>query len=210
MHPQGREEHTLNILRPEQNVQHFQRHFILKRMYFGQNLTQVWCQGPTDNESALVKAIAWCWSGKKSLPEPTMTQCADWGIFASPGLNGLTYGMYCACCWSGDTSSWRIGRHATEVLMLIINIPRLGTATANGIAPVHQQLQCCHTVYPKKYAHGFCFAVLCCGYTLTDFPISIRLTSLALWQSSDCPSASKATLMNMDKYFNVNSLWTIA
>ena len=57
------------------------------------------------------------------------------------------------------------------------------------------------TVYPKKYAHGFCFAVLCCGYTLTDFPISIRLTSLALWQSNDCPSASKATLMNMEKYF---------
>ena len=57
------------------------------------------------------------------------------------------------------------------------------------------------TVYPKKYAHGFCFAVLCCGYTLTDFPISIRLTSLALWQSNDCPSASKATLMNMNKYF---------
>ena len=57
------------------------------------------------------------------------------------------------------------------------------------------------TVYPKKYAHGFCFAVLCCGYTLTDFLISIRLTSLALWQSNDCPSASKATLVNMDKYF---------
>ena len=57
------------------------------------------------------------------------------------------------------------------------------------------------TVYSKKYAHGYCFAVLCCGYTLTDFPISIRLTSLALWQSNDCPSASKATLMNMDKYF---------
>ena len=58
-----------------------------------------------------------------------------------------------------------------------------------------------YTVYPKKYAHGFSFAVLCCGYTLTDFPISIRLTLLALWQSNDCPSASKATLMNMDKYF---------
>ena len=43
--------------------------------------------------------------------------------------------------------------------------------------------------------------LLCCGYTLTDFPISIRLTSLALWQSNDCPSASKATLMNMEKYF---------
>ena len=58
-----------------------------------------------------------------------------------------------------------------------------------------------HTVYPKKYAHGVCFAVLYCGYILTDFPISIRLTSLALWQSNDCPSASKTTLMNMDKYF---------
>ena len=58
-----------------------------------------------------------------------------------------------------------------------------------------------YRIYPKKYAHGFCFAVLCCGYTLTDFPISIRLTSLALWQSNDYPSASKATLMNMDKYF---------
>ena len=57
------------------------------------------------------------------------------------------------------------------------------------------------TVYPKKYAQDFCFAVLCCGYTLTDFPTSIRLTSLALWQSNDCPSASKATLMNMDKCF---------
>ena len=58
-----------------------------------------------------------------------------------------------------------------------------------------------HTVCPKKYAHGFCIAVLCCGYTLTDFPISIRLNSLALWQSNDCPCASKATLMNIDKYF---------
>ena len=57
------------------------------------------------------------------------------------------------------------------------------------------------TVYPKKYAHGFCFAVLCCGYTLPDYSISIRLISLALWQSNDCPNASKATLMNMDKYF---------
>ena len=67
-------------------------------------------------------------------------------------------------------------------------------------SPIRQSCGC-PTVYPKKYAHGFCFAVLCCGYTLTDFPISIRLTSLALWQSNDCPSASKATLMNMDKYF---------
>ena len=62
------------------------------------------------------------------------------------------------------------------------------------------------TVYSKKYAHGFCFAVLCCGYTLTDFPISIRLTSLALWQSNECPSASKATLMNMVGNFISNKL----
>ena len=48
-----------------------------------------------------------------------------------------------------------------------------------------------NTVYPNKYAHGFCFAVLCCGYILTDFPISIRLTSLALWQSNDCPVPAK-------------------
>ena len=72
--------------------------------------------------------------------------------------------------------------------------PHTHTQTANSA-------ECVSTVYPKKYAHGICFAVLCCGYTLTDFPISIRLTSLALWQSNDCPSASKATLMNMDKYF---------
>ena len=64
-----------------------------------------------------------------------------------------------------------------------------------------KQVVVLHTVYPKEYAHRFCFAVLCYGYTLTDFPISIRLTSLALWQSNDFPSASKATLMNMDKYF---------
>ena len=47
--------------------------------------------------------------------------------------------------------------------------------------------------------------LLCCAllwlYIFPYFPISTRLTSLALWQSNDCPSASKATLMNMDKYF---------
>ena len=59
------------------------------------------------------------------------------------------------------------------------------------------------TIYSisQEICTRFCFAVLCCGYTLTGYPISIRLTSLALWQANDCPSASKATLMNMDKYF---------
>ena len=45
--------------------------------------------------------------------------------------------------------------------------------------------------------------LLCCAllWLYIDFPISIRLTSLALWQSNDCSSASKATLMDMDKSF---------
>ena len=80
-------------------------------------------------------------------------------------------------------------------------MPRPPDSVYNTIIHVVSPRNSIGTVYPKKYAHGFCFPVLCCGYTLTDFPISIRLTSLALWQSNDCPSASKATLMNMDKYF---------
>ena len=79
--------------------------------------------------------------------------------------------------------------------------PAFGTCLWYLQQKVQTLVQLGRTVYPKKYAHGFCFGVLCCGYTLTDFPISIRLTSLALGQSNDCPSASKATLMNMDKYF---------
>ena len=75
------------------------------------------------------------------------------------------------------------------------------SAVSPGCWAMHLYTWFIHTEYPKKYQHGFCFAVLCCGYTLTVFPISTRLTSMALWQSSDCPSASKATLMNMDKYF---------
>ena len=89
------------------------------------------------------------------------------------------------------------------------NIPIFFLFRSDNIRKIYRDFILCvvganvyaYTVYPKKYAHGFCFAVLCCGYTLTDFPIPIRLTSLALWQSDDCPSARKATLMNMDKYF---------
>ena len=86
-------------------------------------------------------------------------------------------------------------KSSTLLTICVVNLPPIGGFSAQRSS--YTQL----TVYPKKYAHGFCFAVLCCGYTLTDLPISIRLTSLALWQSNDCPSASKATLMNMDKYF---------
>ena len=89
-------------------------------------------------------------------------------------------------------------RHKLEIITCLYKFTlqlQLGFISSTHL---HNELA---TVYPKKYAHGFCFAMLCCGYTLNDFPISIRLTSLALGQSNDCPSASKATLMNMDKYF---------
>ena len=82
-------------------------------------------------------------------------------------------------------------------------LPHISTCINTGVINKYEVVLMIYfscTVYPKKYSHGFCFAVLCCGYTLTDFPISIRLTSLALWQSNDCPSGNKATLMNMDKY----------
>ena len=84
--------------------------------------------------------------------------------------------------------------------LLLISLKKNGDISKKN-STIHWWEGYTYTVWPKKYAHGFCFAVLCCGYTLTDFPISIRLTSPALWQSNDCPSASKATLMNMDKYF---------
>ena len=46
--------------------------------------------------------------------------------------------------------------------------------------------------------------LLCCAllWLYIDWFSHIhQATSLALWQSNDCPSASKATLMNMDRYF---------
>ena len=47
------------------------------------------------------------------------------------------------------------------------------------------------------------FALLCFVVVIhwLIFPYPSGFTSLALWQSNDCPCASKATLMNMDKYF---------
>ena len=63
-----------------------------------------------------------------------------------------------------------------NVLAIVRNTSR--SSVSNSVVVIRQR--CCYntakynetlyTVYPKKYAHGFCFAVLCCGYTLTDFP----------------------------------------
>ena len=87
-------------------------------------------------------------------------------------------------------------------------VPQCGHVTLNCLQMASKQVKVEFSSHifqlqyiPRNMHTVFCFAVLCCGYTLTCFPISIRLTSLALWQSNDCPSASKATLMNMDKYF---------
>ena len=61
------------------------------------------------------------------------------------------------------------------------------------------------TVYPKKYAHGF---ALLCFVVVIHWLIFPYPSGLLHWHcgnltiaSNDCPSASKATLMNMDKYF---------
>ena len=105
--------------------------------------------------------------------------------------------------WSIDASFVIRPNKATEQTVMLLEIRYIMTLWLAVLLLCILQICCLipSTVYPKKYTHGFCFAVLCCGYTLTGFPISIRLTSLALWQSNDCPSASKSTLMNMDKYF---------
>ena len=76
----------------------------------------------------------------------------------------------------------------------------------NGLATCHYLKQNDSLVYWRIYSisQEICtWFLLCCAllWLYIDFPISIRLTSLALWQSNDCPSASKAPLMNMDKYF---------
>ena len=34
-------------------------------------------KGPIDNKSALLRVMAWCWTGDKPLPEPNLTKFAD-------------------------------------------------------------------------------------------------------------------------------------
>ena len=53
-----------------------------------------------------------------------------------------------------------------------------------------------YTEFPKiRYYFVICCGLLCFGTDL--YPISFRVTSQALGQSDDCPSASEATLENM-------------
>ena len=79
----------------------------------------------------------------------------------------------------------------------------LGETGTNGILYLHMLAKPIFNLqYIPRNMHTV-FALLCFVVVIhwLIFPISIRLTSLALWQSNDCPSASKAILMNMDTYF---------
>ena len=132
--------------------------------------------------------------------QPYRQPLSWWYVSIWPSVWVSTWALLTPCCMQGLCIGVRFGKPR-----------RLGASISNHVIILGGMQLLIHgltsavavevTVYPKKYAHGFCFAGLCFGYTLTDFPISIRLTSLGLWQSNDCPSASKATLMNMDKYF---------
>ena len=136
-----------------------------------------------------LKCVVWKMEAILCLPQYVNYWCSSSKLLSQTCPSGLS-----KCEWVSEWVSERAGGRASE---------RVSEFFILGALQPFVMYLCFveATVYPKKYAHGFCFAVLCCGYTLTDFPISIRITSLALWQSNDCPSASKATLMNIDKYF---------
>ena len=63
-----------------------------------------------------------------------------------------------------------------------------------------------YTVRPIKYTILLCFVLLWLYHHsqwihVIYLPVFFRVTSLALGQSYDCPSASKVTLKDMDKIF---------
>ena len=55
------------------------------------------------------------------------------------------------------------------------------------------------TVLHKIYSHDLRFVGYCSVLLPVDLPISFRITSLALQQSQDWPSASEVTLKNIGK-----------
>ena len=56
-----------------------------------------------------------------------------------------------------------------------------------------------NTVYPKKYAHGFCFIVLCCGYTKQPWWIWINTTCEFI--INDCIATTKQSTTKPCAYF---------
>ena len=132
----------------------------------------IYIQSPTTDRVLAVCEVEV--AGGKLVFVPALPYYFQTTLNAVQGLHSLSgKSSYCQIYWSVEASKLDVKMNVTLLPRCLPNC----RARPCGKASVR-------TVYPKKYAHGFCFAVLCCGYTLTD----------------DCPSASKATLMNMDKY----------
>ena len=90
-----------------------------------------------------------------------------WRSLAVPWISMESYATQRSMEFRGTTDFFKDGNAKFHRILSIFEIPNVDNTCGS--------MQY-HTVYPKKYAHGFCFAVLCCDYTLTDFPLSINLT----------------------------------
>ena len=74
----------------------------------------------------------------------------------------------------------------------------------NNHRKAHSILLSRHLIYsnttPQELCRRFAFCLCLVAILCLIIPISFRVTSLALGQSYDCPSASEATLKDMAKY----------
>ena len=75
--------HAFNTLRPRQDGRQFED-YIFKYIFFQRkclNATKVSLKfvpnGSIDNMPAMVRSMAWCQTGYKSLPEPMLTQFSE-------------------------------------------------------------------------------------------------------------------------------------
>ena len=68
--------------------------------------------------------------------------------------------------------------------------------------PLRSLLRHCNDTKLRWFS-AICLPIFLRVYSLARGQVLLKWPrrALALWQSNDCPSASKATLMNMDKYF---------
>ena len=150
--------------------------------------------------------MACCLVATKPLPEPTLP-CHTWEFCATYLRHNFTASA------QHINSSHEFDKYTSEITSTSLRgqwvnpeILTRNTDMGRNITLTWKRTECvtqhAHIQYIPRNMHTV-FALLCfvVVFTLTDFPISIRLISLALWQSNNCPSASKATLMNMDKYF---------
>ena len=102
----------------------------------------------------------------------------------------LTTGNHMPTCRTGNLRSWKCQSNSTPACILCFGKMPISSLQIHMLH-CSIQLFCSNLLqlswpeiqwlvqYIPRNMHT---VVLCCGYTLTDFPISIRLTSLALWQ----------------------------